>query len=557
MKSTYLFSLLFSALLLPFVKTAAQAPPILWQKTIGGDSADILSGVQALNGGGIVLSGYSKSGISGDKKDTSRGGFDFWVVKLNENGSLAWEKTYGGSSDDTTTRIIRTTDNGFLLGGTSLSTRSGDKAYLTNSLSPDYWVLKLDKNGQLLWQKNFGGDFTEKLMGLSENSYGYAILGHSYSDISGDKETDNTGSENRADYWLVSTDKTGKLKHTYTYGTVGPELSCCSIASDFGNVIGGSSYSRAQQGAKTSNPYGGCDYWIVRTDLSGTKVYDSTIGGSSSDFMTCLKGTHDGGYMAGGYSESPISGKKTDSSRGAYDYWLLKMNIDGSIKWQKTLGGNLGDYMTSVDETHDGGYIVGGYSSSDISGEKSENSKGGNDYWIVKLDSLGNKQWDKTFGGSGDDKLTGVAEYALGEYILCGTSNSPISGDKTAGTMGGTGKPDYWVIRLGKGLTDSTGGTDTTGGGIDTLPTKGVYNLTILANPTSGNNLGIRFSSTDNETTPFIVHSYDGKKVISVTYIATPESQDKQIAIAKLPKGVYYITMYTKQKKLTKMFIKQ
>ncbi len=553
MKLNYIFIFLLSVVLLP-AAASAQAPPILWQTTVGGDDTDILSGYDALSGGTIVLSGYSKSGASGNKKDTSRGGFDFWAVKLDKNGGISWEKTYGGAFDDTASRIIKTTDNGFLLGGTSLSARSGDKYLSTNGFSPDYWVLKLDKNGEQLWQQNFGGDFTEKLSSLAENSYGYAINGHSYSDVSGDKTTDNTGSENRADFWLVSIDKVGKLKKTYTYGTVGPELSCCNIASDYGNIIGGSSYARAQLGAKTSEPFGGADYWIVRTDLSGTKVYDSTIGGSSSDFMTCLAGAYDGGFIAGGYSASTISGKKTDSCRGAYDYWVIKLNSDGSIKWQKTLGGALGDYMTSVNPTRDGGYIVGGYSSSNTSGEKSENSKGGNDYWIVKLDSLGNKQWDKTYGGSGDDRLVGVAELDLNQYILCGTSTSPADGDKTSPTVGNNGKPDYWVIRLGSATTDSIP-TDT----VPTPPTdslKGKYTLKVTINPVH-DKLTFNFSSTDNEMTSFALYGYDGKKALSFSAMATKETQSKTISVAALQRGVYYLTMYTKQTKVTQMVLIQ
>ncbi len=169
----------------------------------------------------------------------------------------------------------------------------------TGEASPDYWVLKLDKNGQMLWQKDIGGTFTERLTGISETDYGYAISGHSYSDISGDKTTDNIGSENRADFWMMFLEISGKTKKTQTYGTVGPEFSCCIISSNSGNVIGGYSYARAQLGQKTSEPYGTSDYWVIRTDLSGTKVYDSTIGGSASDFMTCISPTHDGNFIAG------------------------------------------------------------------------------------------------------------------------------------------------------------------------------------------------------------------------------------------------------------------
>ncbi len=553
----YIFTFFILSVFLSAFQSTAQAPPILWQKTIGGFDDDILSGTDALDNGGIMLSGFSKSGASGNKKDTSRGGYDFWLVKLNEKGDIAWEKTYGGFADDTSCKVMKTASGGYLLAGTSLSQKSGDKALPTWYFSPDYWVLILDKNGQVLVQTNLGGYFTEKLTGIAETDYGYAISGHSYSDHSGSKETDNTGTENNADYWMVFLEKTGRIKKTLAFGTKDSEFSCCILSSNAGNIIGGSSYANSQRGQKTRNTYGGSDFWVIRTDLSGTKIYDSTMGGSQFDYMTCSNALHDGNLILGGYSNSPISGVKTEDCRGVYDYWVIKMNVDGKIIWQKTLGGSEGDYMTSVQETHDGGFIVGGYSNSNISGEKSEASKGGNDYWIVKLDSLGNKQWDKTIGGSGDDKLISVSEYAEGEYILNGYSNSPASGDKDSGTVGGTGKYDYWIVRLGKGLTDTTTDSTTPPPPIDTAITKGNYILNIIPNPTVNGNLTIQFSSTDNEMTPFVLHSYDGKKVLSFSYNATKELQTKSVSIAKLQKGVYYLTMYTKQKKVTKMVIKQ
>ncbi len=129
MKFNYILSVLFILALQPATNCLAQAPPILWQKTIGGNDDDILSGVDPLSGGGALMSGFSKSGISGDKKDSSRGGFDYWLVKLDINGKIAFEKTYGGVFDDTSTRVIKTADNGILLAGTSVSPRSGDKIY--------------------------------------------------------------------------------------------------------------------------------------------------------------------------------------------------------------------------------------------------------------------------------------------------------------------------------------------------------------------------------------------------------------------------------------------
>ncbi len=550
-----IFLLTLVAALLFSVKTQAQttqAPPIAWQKVYGGAGDDILSGVDPLSES-IMLSGYSNSGISGNKTDTSRGGFDFWLLKINDSsGKVELEKTFGGNFDDTASKILHTTDGGYLLAGTSLSLRSGDKIQTSWGFSPDYWALKLDKNGQVIWQRSLGGTFTEKVTGLTENSYGYAVSGHSYSDASGDKTSDNTGFENRADLWLAFLETDGHTKKTTTYGTVGQDLSCCLVTNDGGNIMGSTTFSRATLGQKTRDPYGECDYWVVRTDLSGARVYDSTFGGTLSDFMTCMTSTHNGYVMLGGYSNSDTSGIKTDTCRGAYDYWIIKMNQEGTLIWQKTIGGDSTDHMTSIKETRDGGFIVGGYSNSNISGEKTENSRGGNDYWIVKLDSLGNKQWDKTFGGSGDDKLVSVDEIALGQYMLSGTSNSPVSGDKTVGTIGDSSKADFWIIRLGK---DSV---------IDTVPppppidtSKGKYNMSVVNNPVANGTMKVRYSSPGDETVRFVMYSYDGKKVLSFSLNASKATQTQNISIAKLQKGVYYLTMYSQGKKITSMVIRE
>ena len=554
MNIRYIFLLTLITALFFSVQTKAQttttaAPPILWQKVYGGSGDDILSGVDPL-AESILLSGYSNSGISGNKTDSS-GGFDFWLLKVNNStGKVDLEKSYGGDFDDTATKILHTTDGGYLLAGTSRSLRSGDKIQSAWGFSPDYWVLKLDKTGRVIWQRNLGGTFTEKVTGLTENSFGYGVSGHSYSDASGDKTTDNTGFENRADLWQVFLETDGHTKRTDTYGTVGQDLSCCLVASDGGSIIGSTTFSRATQGQKTRDPYGQCDYWVVRTDLSGARVYDSTFGGTLSDFMTCMIATHNGYIMLGGYSNSDATGIKSENSRGGYDFWIIKMKQDGTLIWQKTIGGDGNDYMTSLKETRDGGFIAGGYSNSNISGEKSEASRGGNDYWIVKLDSLGNKEWDKTYGGSGDEKLTSVDEISLGNYILSGTSNSPQSGDKDTTTIGGTGKSDFWIIRLGKDT-----GTNVTPPPVDTA--KGKYHMSVLNNPVGNGTMQVRYSSPGDETVRFVMYSYDGKKVLTFSLNASKTTQTQPVSIAKLPKGVYYLTMYSQGKKVTAMVVRQ
>src|SRR6185503_10007561 len=126
---------------------------------------------------------------------------------------------------------------------------------------------------------------------------------------------------------------------------------------------------------------------------------------------------------------SKAGGDKTDSCRGLDDYWIVKIDAFGNKQWDKTYGGQLQDWLFSVRQSMDGGYILGGYSISPISGEKTDSSKGSFDYWIVKVDSLGNKQWDKDFGGTLREEFENVFQTSDTGYLIAGTSYSNASGN--------------------------------------------------------------------------------------------------------------------------------
>src|SRR5262249_42759818 len=142
------------------------------------------------------------------------------------------------------------------------------------------------------------------------------------------------------------------------------------------------------------------------------------------DRLLALQQTNDGGYILGGWSRSNISGEKTEKRKGINDYWIVKLDSNGEILWDKTIGGNGYDELASLQQTSDDGYILGGSSTSNISGRKTENSRGDYDYWVVKLDSLHNIQWDKTIGGSNPDYLETLQQTTDRGYILGGYSTS-------------------------------------------------------------------------------------------------------------------------------------
>jgi hypothetical protein len=264
----------------------------------------------------------------------------------------------------------------------------------------------------------------------------------SYSGISGDKTEQGNGN---GDIWIVKTDSLGSILWQNSIGgSEGDGLFSIQQTSDGGYILGGISESNFS-GDKSENNIGEDDYWIVKVDSFGNIQWQNTIGGSSEDVLNSIKQTVDGGFILGGWSISNISGDKTEDCIGGMDYWIIKTNSLGVIQWQNTIGGNNDDILQSVQQTVDGGFILLGYSSTNISGDKMENNNGIFDYWIVKTNSLGNIQWQKTIGGSQYDRGYCIKQTNSGEYILGGISDSNISGDKSENCLG---YDDFWIIKL-------------------------------------------------------------------------------------------------------------
>jgi hypothetical protein len=414
---------------------------IEWQNTIGGSSLDNLYSIQQASDGGYILGGYSISPISGDKTENSWGLFDYWIVKTDSLGSILWQNTIGGSGGDELRCINQTGDGGYIIGGSSESPISGDKTEDSLGLY-DYWIVKTNSLGTIQWQNTIGGSKIDFLNSIQQTSDGGYILGGvSKSPISGDKSEDSLG----ADYWIVKTDSLGTIQWQNTIGGSNEDaLAILQQTSDKGYILGGLSNSSIS-GDKIENSMGLNDYWIVKTDSLGIIQWQNTIGGSDEDWISSIHQTNDGGFILGGLSRSPSSGDKTKNCLGGDDYWIVKTDSLGTIQWENTIGGSKNDVLNSILPTSDGGYILGGWSVSNTSGDKTENSLGGYDIWIVKTDSFGTIQWQNTIGGNSQDNLRSFIQTNDGGYILGGNSQSNMSGDKMENCLGSN---DYWIVKL-------------------------------------------------------------------------------------------------------------
>ncbi|MEO8149447.1 MAG: PKD domain-containing protein [Bacteroidia bacterium] len=296
------------------------------------------------------------------------------------------------------------------------------------------------------WDYRFGGSSYEYMWAPYKQTSdgGYLLCGLSASDSSGDKTQQGQGGE---DYWMVKIDAAGTKQWDKRFGTSDDDIPQATIETTDGSFILGGWTVGGISGDKTQAGWGGSDYWIVKVDSAGNLLWDKRYGGTGNDNLTCLANTLDGGYIVGGFSASDSSGEITQYSRGSYDYWILKVDASGNILWEKRYGGSDGDFLAAVTPTTDGGYLLAGNSASGISGDKSQSSQGGSDYWLVKIDSTGNILWDKDFGGNLDESASaGVYQLADGNYVMGGFSWSDISGDKTEPLKGGS--YDGWIIKI-------------------------------------------------------------------------------------------------------------
>lgn len=395
--------------------TAQSTHAKLWDKRYGGSSDEGVGSMIRTTDGGFLIGGFSSSGISGDKSETCRGGWDYWIVKLDSSGIKQWDKTFGGSQEERLFSIKQTTDGGYILGGTSLSGISGDKTQPSWG-GEDYWIVKTDSSGNKMWDKRFGGTGNDTFSEIDQtNDGGYLLSGYSNSDSSGDKTQHYWPGNAHTDYWIVKINSNGFKKWDRRFGgtdrdeggvlgawDAGATFAKCS---DGGYLLGGWSLSGIG-GDKTEACWDlNGDYWIIRIDSLGNKLWDKRYGGLRYDALSKIKQTFDGGFILGGTTFSSANGNKTVGYCNGFgqdgDYWLIKIDSAGNSQWQQDLGSDGADYFFDICQTADSGYLISGYQpwSGYVSCAKSEDAISTGNAWIIKTNSSGVKVWDKSIFG--------------------------------------------------------------------------------------------------------------------------------------------------------------
>ncbi|MEA2054599.1 MAG: hypothetical protein U9O96_05735 [Candidatus Thermoplasmatota archaeon] len=287
----------------------------IWSKTFGGREDDAGSSVIQADDG-YVMAGYAHS--------YGKGEADYWLIKTDRSGNEEWNRTYGGKYDDFGMKVIKTKDRGYAIVGTTHSFNFPDD---------DIWIIKTDKEGNMLWNKTFGGNKTEFGDDIIEIEDGYLISGITYS------YTTYGG----WDIWLVKADRQGNEIWSKTYGWWDFEMNAHIIEVEEGYIIAGTTIS---------TPTGWGDAYLIQIDRQGNEVWSKTYGGWDSDHVSSIKKTDDG-YILAGATETYDVGN-------LFDAWLLKVDNNGNEVWNKSFGGRDREVANAVIPTKDGSYIIAG-----------------------------------------------------------------------------------------------------------------------------------------------------------------------------------------------------
>jgi hypothetical protein len=359
-----------------------------------------------------------------------------------------WDKTYGGPGIDHLFAGVRTADGGFIFGGPTNSGAGGDKTDPFKGGNSDYWIVKMDQFGNKQWDKAYGSAQEDILYSICQTTDGGFLLGGLTQGIgiSGDKTQPGNGDD---DFWIVKIDANGNKLWDKTFGgSKTDRINSIKQTADGGFLLAGSSNSGIS-GDKTQPSRtvagGSGDIWILKTDGLGNKLWDKTYGGSNNEGLFDMNLTSDGGVILAGVSNSGIGFEKSQACQGKEDYWIVKIDAAGNKQWDKTFGGSDEDYGFTIRQITDGGYILGGQSNSNIGGDKSQPTKGWRDIWLLKLDGGGTKVWDKVYGTNALDYFGDIIETSDGGFLFVGFTDSGINGDKTQIS---NGLLDYWVVKL-------------------------------------------------------------------------------------------------------------
>ena len=417
-------------------REAPEGMVVTYADSVGGnEESESIYSVASTSDGGIIAGGYFRGTITvGNQQLTNNGNPDGIIIKYDKNGEIEWAKDIGGSSDDYIRSVASTSDGGIIAGGYFNGTIQVGKETLIGN-GTDGLIIKYSAEGEVEWVRKIGGISSDQISAVAVTNDGGYIVGGSFESgtIQLGKETltNNSniryGSDYYADGLVVKYSAEGEVEWAKNIGGSSNDyINSIAVTSDGGIIAGGYFYGTTiQVGNETLKSNGNNDGLIIKYNSEGKVEWAKNIGGSSSDQISSVTSTSDGGCVVAEYFIGTIQvGNETFicGSSGSYaDSLIIKYDYKGDIQWVKQIKGTDEARITSVTSTYDGGAIVGGWFCKTIQVGKDElSTKGSVDAIIVKYSAYGEVEWKKQFGKS-DTRVLSLEAAEDGSLIVGGS----------------------------------------------------------------------------------------------------------------------------------------
>lgn len=450
-------------------------------KTIGGGLNDYINSISRTSDGGYIVGGYFYSktidlgnGIKLTNQSSSTTYSDGMIIKYNKDMKVEWAKAIGGSTNDGITSVTETSDGSYIVGGYFYSTsiNLGNnitvKNHNTRGTYEDGLIVKYSKEGIAQWTKAIGGTNTDRIYSVKETVDGdYIVAGYFHNKSVKLENNITLKGYDGYDGMLIKYSKDGQIKWAKAIvGTATNDyIKVVSETNDGGYIAAGyfsSSSIDVGNGITVSNN-GNAEGLIVKYSKEGVAQWAKAIGGSAADYINAVSKTSDGGCIVGGYFESTTINLGNGiqlNQIGTKDGMIIKYSSNGEIQWAKTTGGSSEDYINSVIETSDGGYIASGYSySSNIdlgngvvvanNSNKHTNieKESYSDVIMIKYSSTGETQWAKAIGGGTNDYINSLEETSDEGYAIIGYFQSSKINLGNGITLNQIGATDGMIIK--------------------------------------------------------------------------------------------------------------
>ena len=423
---------------------SAFAQVINWQTAAGSPDQSWPRDLAVTPDSGFIVA-VRLSGAEGfEVTQPSFGSNDFWVVKYAANKKIQWEKRFGGGASDRPQKIRVARNGGYFVGGTSNSVMSGNKT--ESSFWDDPWVLKLDANGNILWQNTIRASANDYMSCMDTTSDSGVIMVIGTTAPIGLEKTVPLIGQN--DSWLVKLDSLGVIQWQNVVTIPGAsEIFIYDII-------------QVPDGGYAAVGYNGINNYIsflVRLDSLGNLLWYQNIYSAGMDQHRIILNTPDNGFLIASSSFGNASPWKTENAIGTSasgDIWVVKVDSLGSYVWDNTIGGTHSDGPSDMCLSPTGEIFVVGGSSSNIGFDKSEMSRGSEDAWILKLTANGVKLWDKIVGSVASDHGFTFGLLPNGELVVAASSYSEKGCDRANFRRSYS---DSWLFTITENFNEITG----------------------------------------------------------------------------------------------------